>query len=181
MATYLATVDHRALQGHALERGRDPVICGGRPAEARPRRPCSPRPPAILRLYSRTFGDYPFGQTGAIVDSAPRWATRSRPRPDPSSTRAPDQVTLAHELAHQWFGDAVTPRRWRDIWLNEGFATWSEWYWDPASTAARRPGRRSDSCTRRPPATPASGTHRPADPGEPAEPVRRHDLRPRGR
>ncbi|MCU1360619.1 MAG: peptidase family protein [Ilumatobacteraceae bacterium] len=39
------------------------------------------------------------------------------------------ELVLSHELAHQWFGDSVTPLQWQDIWLNESFATYGQWMW----------------------------------------------------
>lgn len=77
----------------------------------------------------RMFGPYPFASTGAIVglgeDAGYALETQNRPFfPGP-----PDVGLLVHELAHQWFGNSVTPASWQDMWLNEGFATYAEWLW----------------------------------------------------
>jgi len=75
------------------------------------------------------FGPYPFDATGAIVDRAPNvgYALESQTKANYASM--PSEGTLAHELAHQWFGDSVSLEVWPDMWLNEGLATYSEWLW----------------------------------------------------
>jgi aminopeptidase N len=83
----------------------------------------------ILDYFGGLFGPYPFSSTGAIVDVTDAgYQMETQTRPEFTSARG--LRALAHELAHQWFGDDIAVRRMRDVWLSEGFATYSDWLWD---------------------------------------------------
>lgn len=83
----------------------------------------------MLESFSRKFGLYPFvrekyghaeiGSGGAMEHQTLSSATAA----------AFAEYVVAHELAHQWFGDMITCGSWRDIWLHEGFATYAEALW----------------------------------------------------
>jgi aminopeptidase N len=85
--------------------------------------------PEIVDFYRSIYGPYPFTAAGAIVDSAKVVGYSLETQTKPVFDRMPDETTLAHEQSHMWFGDSVTLTLWPDMWLHEGFATWSEWIW----------------------------------------------------
>jgi aminopeptidase N len=92
--------------------------------------------PSILTFYADFLTTpYPFSSAGGVIDeSSVGYSLETQSKPmyavnngvDPAS---PLVDTIAHELAHQWFGDSVSPATWSDIWLNEGPAEFFSWLW----------------------------------------------------
>ncbi|MXP23692.1 M1 family peptidase [Gordonia sp. HNM0687] len=92
----------------------------------------------MIDTFVEMFGPYPFPRYTVVVTDddldipieAQSFSTFGANHCD-GSQRA--ERLVAHELAHQWFGNSVTLARWRDIWLHEGFACYAEWLWSQRS------------------------------------------------
>ncbi|MBN1564148.1 MAG: M1 family metallopeptidase [Anaerolineae bacterium] len=89
----------------------------------------------MIAFYNDTFGPYPFEAYGVVVvDASLGFALETQTLSLFGADRVIGSVggmeeVIAHELAHQWFGDSVSLSTWRDMWLNEGFATYASWLW----------------------------------------------------
>ena len=90
--------------------------------------------PGMTTYYSQNFADYPFDKTGiATLNGDFQWGGMENQTLISLCPGCWSESLVAHEFAHQWFGDLITCGTWADIWLNEGFATWTEAFWQENS------------------------------------------------
>jgi aminopeptidase N len=88
----------------------------------------------ITDWESTLFGPWPFEARGGVVvpPGAISFALETQTRPNYAGSffrRGANTSVIVHENAHQWFGDSVSVAEWKNIWLNEGFASYAEWLW----------------------------------------------------
>ena len=134
MAPYLATATNGVFELRISKAGRIPLYQAvdpnvGNPTLAWERLSAEAE---IIGFFSELYGRYPFSTGGGVVDNggvgyALESQTKSMYDVQGNPNGAPGASTVVHEVSHQWFGDAVTNAVWPDIWLNEGFARFSEW------------------------------------------------------
>ena len=168
MAPYLATI---TLGRFNVSTGQTasgiPIYVAVDPRQAQSASSVLRKLPEMVAFLEGLYGPYPFETVGGIVDDAPALGYSLETQTKPVFDDAPDEATLLHELSHMWIGDAVTLRIWPDIWLHEGFATWSEWIW-----TERQGGKTAAQRFKQLASTPAQQSWfwnpPPGDPGDPA-------------
>ncbi|MFI5806519.1 M1 family metallopeptidase [Streptomyces sp. NPDC051561] len=147
MASYLAMLavsDFKVWRSEAVAELADdeetpvrkvPVYAAAEASMDAPSLQLRQRIPEMMEWAVLNFGPYPYDSIGSVVlrKGDVGYALESQTKPVYSGiTGGGNSLEDAqlHEIAHQWFGNSVSPKSWRDMWLNESFATYAEWLWD---------------------------------------------------
>jgi len=138
MAAYLASVQIGRYRRHDLTAAPVAHSLFFPPALARQVAVDFARLGEMISVFSDAFGPYPFPAYSVVVTAddleipleAHGLGVFGKNHVD--GAHGSDRL-IAHELAHQWFGNSLTLTRWADIWLHEGFACYAEWIWAEAA------------------------------------------------
>jgi aminopeptidase N len=147
-APYLATVQIGRYAERRVPAGStEAVLAYPKPREARVLQDLAPIP-RMMAFFETLFGPYPFDEYRVVVtDDELEIPLEAQAMAVLGSNHADgtggSERLVAHELAHQWFGNQVGLASWQHIWLNEGFACYAEWLWSEESG-----GRTADQLAR---------------------------------
>lgn len=137
-STYLVTVQIGRYALHEIAAGPVRQLLVHPPRLGAPAVADTARQPQMMTLFTELFGPYPFVDYTVVVTDddleipleAQGMSTFGANHVD---GRGGSERLVAHELAHQWFGNSLTVAAWRHVWLNEGFACYAEWLWSEAA------------------------------------------------
>jgi aminopeptidase N len=130
MSTYLATIVIGQYEAESQQSAAGVDIHNyfptGTPADVKDD---FARTPEMIDFFSELIAPYPFDNYGVVLANEELGFAFEAQTRSLFGKQGADEEVVAHELAHQWFGDNLTIATWRDLWLKEGFASYMSWLW----------------------------------------------------